>query len=265
VAAASTAYTYFAADVSITLTGDVSILSTPRLTRRLSYRVVREKTPNGVWQTSFALKPARAPMIGALQRSADLARVQVSDYYRIVEAYNGAGQVVSYESPKDTTFQRFLRQRGLRSEDTTSFPQRPVQKPASPAPSTAPAGTAALGDTSATAWLAKIVVGPTEAADTRAQIESAFGRPTGQINGLDRYVTANGTRTMELLLNRTQGLIAEANLADSGKLVHHATFGYTQRADGSFLRTSARVEVAPRKGQGAPTVIQYSMSNVVIQ
>jgi len=257
-AAESEDYTYFSADVSISATGDMGVSKVPSLTRRVTYKVERHRGPDGMWATTFTLTPPTAPMSGAAsKRRKDVRRIEAT-HRGTIRGYDAAGKLVSYEAPNDSILKRFFATRGLRAEDTASFPRRRLTMEQLPLPP---------GETSAaySAWADKLVIGPAQAANTRAQIQSSFGPKVGVVNSLDRHVARSGSRTMEVLLNAAQGLIAEANLADSGRLVQHARFGYTQRSNGTYLRTSARVEIAPRKGRDVPTVFQYTMTNIVTQ
>lgn len=77
----------------------------------------------------------------------------------------------------------------------------------------------------------------------RSALERRFGRSRGKVRGLDRYLSNDGTKVHEVLVDPESALPAEVNVADGKTLVEHHRFEYARVGRG-WVRTRVASETA---------------------
>ncbi len=80
------------------------------------------------------------------------------------------------------------------------------------------------------------------ATERRQHLQRDLGPPVGRVRGLDRFLSAQGEVTHEVLVDPADAVPVEVNLARNGALESHVTFDYQVLSDGSLLRRAARSE-----------------------
>jgi hypothetical protein len=104
---------------------------------------------------------------------------------------------------------------------------------------------AAVPGMTATPGDAGTLVGPAASRPARrAAFERRFGKPTGRVRGLDRYVAREGATVHEMLVHPESALPAELNVVDGKTLVEHHRFDYARMADGTWVRRRMASETA---------------------
>ncbi|MGE3512430.1 MAG: hypothetical protein AB7N65_26495 [Vicinamibacterales bacterium] len=93
-------------------------------------------------------------------------------------------------------------------------------------------------------WVRAFVLVPGEARARREAMARQFGRRSGTVRGLDRYVRAEGEQTQEWLIDDRDGVPVEANVTERGVLRSHVVFAYARTASGALVRQRLRVERA---------------------
>jgi len=113
-------------------------------------------------------------------------------------------------------------------------------------------------------WAESLVSDP-QRRDTRARdLVRRYGRATGRVRNLDRYVAHHDDVEEELLADPSTGLVMENRELRRGVLERRTTFEYDVLPDGRRVRRRIRTE--EREGaaaQGGPSVTTIEFSNLV--
>ena len=102
--------------------------------------------------------------------------------------------------------------------------------------------------------------------DARRQaFQRRHGPPSGQVRGLDRYVTTHGDRTDETLVDRQLQVPVEANVVRQGQLVSHRTMSYAPAGGDYVVRRSIRTERLVSAKTGERAVVEIEFANVRLE
>ncbi len=91
-------------------------------------------------------------------------------------------------------------------------------------------------------WVDSVIADPARTQERRAGLRRQFGRPTGKVRGLNRFVRTEANRTEELLADPTSALPLEMNVVEGGRLVWHGRFAYSGDRGGASTRQAMHVE-----------------------
>jgi hypothetical protein len=208
----------------------------------IRYRWHRAQRANG-WKTTITLIEAAGPFTGRRPQEADdqLARLEIEGDGTPPRLYNRRGELM----PRP-----LLRSLGLARarhllpssaqvaelEDGTVGP-RVIDRD----------------------WVESFVATPSRLGARRARLAERFARPTGTIGGLQRFVRTEGDTTEELLVHPDSALAVEVSVAERGRLVWHARFGYVPGASGTWLRRTTHAEQAvSHDGRRLATDVEFS-------
>lgn len=113
-----------------------------------------------------------------------------------------------------------------------------------------------------TDWIDGLVL-KTSQRDARVRaLESSRARQPDRAGGLDRYVAVDNGEESEVLVDPSSGLPVETNLVEHGRLVTHATYGYTPYGSDSVVRNSVRLEHTVPGGTGERMFTVMQLTNV---
>ena len=207
---------------------------------------------SGHWKTSMTLAPAAGQSLRALHGNAPLDdRLLIA---RIVDDEDGSGPRIYSKDGEP------LRAPGALD---TLFPAAAGRDPArAPRP---PAAKAARPAQSPSQLVDNHFIKKSAREARRAALQRRHGAPSGQVRGLDRYVTTKGDRTDETLVDRQLQLPVEANVVRGGRLVSHRTISYEDAAGDLVVRRRVRTErlVSPTTGERA--VVELEFTNVRLE
>jgi hypothetical protein len=111
-------------------------------------------------------------------------------------------------------------------------------------------------------WVDAFVAAPARKAARRSALQHRFGRTTGRVRHLDRFVTTSADGTMEVLADPASALPIEVNLVRDGALVAQSTLGYSVGANGALVRRSVRSEQVVATGSTNRAVARIELANV---
>jgi hypothetical protein len=94
-----------------------------------------------------------------------------------------------------------------------------------------------------------------------AQVEARYGRSTGKVRGLSRYVKQTGEDVEELLMDASSGLPVEINVVQAGLLRGQVTFDYAEQPGRGLMRRAMRSETM-LNDQGDRAVTTTEFTNV---
>jgi hypothetical protein len=231
-------WTAFSADVDITTVGGPK--SDTAIHR---VHIDRSFDASGHWRTRVTA-PLRAGSSPTSPSSKLLTSIELSESGNIVGAYDGDGNAMDVA--------KVMTPGGLSA--------------ASAGRKALPALPGGLGRLAANqdphAWLDNIVATP-EAAARIAQRLGAHGQKgTPAADGRDRFVSTVGDKTVETILDRATGAIAEEHLSRGGQSLYSAHHDYTQLPGGPVVRTHTRIEYAGNSSHPATMVVERTLSNV---
>jgi hypothetical protein len=242
---------FFAADVKVTASGQRVADGVPEQRREFSYHVER-KREGGSWRTTMTIPPDG---LGPSQpHSMDIGRVEIDDASRTAQMYRRDGSAVPLP---DTDHPAVIRMGRQYDDDSIRTRLRPARGQGEAPPSANQSG-----------WSDGLIVPTTDAHRGRrlGSLERQFGKAKGTVDRLDRYERTDGHRTIEVLVDPNEGVIAESNLAEDGRLVQHTRYAYAQLPGrNSYVRHRMRTEIAPRNAGAKPVVIEYTLSNIRLE
>ena len=206
----------------------------------------------GHWKTTMTLAPASPVSLRALRGAAALddrllvARIEDDEDGSGPQIYNKRGELLRAPAALDQLL--------------PSKPGRnPGRSPLAPA-TTAAAGQRPRAMQSASQWIDNHFVKRNGQGARRLALQRQHGPAVGQVRGLDRYVTANGDRTEETLVDRQLQVPVETNVVHQGRLVAHRTMSYAAAGADLVVRRSVRTErlVSPETGERAIVDIEFT-------
>jgi hypothetical protein len=206
---------------------------------------------SGHWQTTMTLAPADAQSLRTVHGNAAIDdRLLIA---RIVDDEDGSGPRI-YNKRGD-----LLRAPGRLDELLPATPgsdrERPARQPAAKA-----AGQQPRGVPSPSQWADNHFIKRSGHDARRLALQRRHGRPTGQVRGLDRYVTTNADRTEETLVDRQLQLPVETNVVREGRLISHKTMSYEDAAGDLVVRRRVHTErvVSPQTGERAIVELEFT-------
>jgi hypothetical protein len=235
-----------------TLIADVTV-ATRRVTRRgepagfaaapWRYRLERSRTPSG-WRTAFTVQSpgGRVLLTPSGSTSSD-----------------DSNEIARIEDDEDGSSPRFYDRRGRR-----------VSAPAGALAAVRPTDVAAIPQVSRrrsvhhpgsdSSWVHGLLATPLERSERRAALERSHGRAVGQVRGLDRYLSADGDRVREVLVDPASALAVEINVTRAGMLLSQRVTSYVPGADGTQVKRRVRSErlLSDESGTRAITEIEFT-------
>ena len=115
-------------------------------------------------------------------------------------------------------------------------------------------------------WSSELTASNTETARKArvAEVEARYGRSTGKVRGLSRYVRQTAEELEELLVDTNSGLPAEFNVVHAGVLKGQVTFDYAEQPGRGHVRRAMRSETTLNE-QGHRAVTTTEFTNVAIE
>jgi hypothetical protein len=95
----------------------------------------------------------------------------------------------------------------------------------------------------------------------RQRLEQRYGRSSGRVRGLDRFVVSVPDETEEVLVAPDTALPVEINATQRGALVAHLQFTYDRTSTG-FVRRLLRSEQAVGDAAGSRAVTEIELANL---
>jgi hypothetical protein len=253
---------FFAADVKVTASGQRVADRVPEQRREFTYHVER-KREGGSWKTTMTIPPNG---LGPSQpHSMDIGRVEIDDATRSAQMYRRDGSAVPLP---DTDHPAVIRMARQYDDDAIRTRLRPARGKGEAPQSGSQSGQSDQGQEQSGQWSEGLIVPTTDAHRGRrlGSLERQFGKAKGKVDRLDRYERNDGNRTIEVLVDPNDGVIAESNLAEDGRLVQHTRYAYAQLPGRrSYVRQRMRTEIAPRDASAQPVVIEYTLSNIRLE
>ena len=180
--------------------------------------------------------------------------------------------VARIEDDEDGSGPRIYNKRGDRLRTPGALDQllpatrgvEPGRLPSPPA-TRAAAGRRPRATQSASQWIDNHFIKRKGQDARRLALQRRHGPPSGQVRGLDRYVTTHGDRTEETLVDRQLQVPVETNIVRQGRLVSHRTMSYAQAGGDLVVRRSIRTErlVSPKTGERA--IVEIEFANVRLE
>jgi hypothetical protein len=223
------------------------------------------------WQTTMTLVKGRARTVRslggdvALPESPTVARIEDDEDGTAPRWFNSAG--VQLTGPTDAMRERFREPAGGGTGVTASVVGG-VGHAAGWAPavdSEVVASALRLGGgrrpVQGREWVGSLVMSLADRPSRMRALTQTFGRRTGLVRGLARYVrqTADpdqGAVLQEVLVDEHSGVPVELNVVRGGALVSHSLFAYERGASGTVVRRGVRVERLLDAGSRAASLAQ---------
>lgn len=114
-------------------------------------------------------------------------------------------------------------------------------------------------------WVDAFIALPDRKTVRRDALTRRFGRAAGRVRNLDRFVTAEGAHTMEVLADRTSAVPLEINVARDGILVARSTLAYEPGSGGTLRRRAVHTEQRLSNGTDQRTVALVELSNLRLE
>ncbi len=114
-------------------------------------------------------------------------------------------------------------------------------------------------------WVDAFIAAPDRKTARRDALNRRFGRSAGRVRNLDRFVTADGNHTMEVLADRTSAVPIEINVARDGVLVAQSTLAYEAGPGGTLLRRGVRTEQRASATSAQRAVAHVELSNLRLE
>lgn len=111
-------------------------------------------------------------------------------------------------------------------------------------------------------WVDAFIAVPSRKEARRDALRRRFGRATDRVRNLDRFITAEGAHTMEVLTDRTTAVPIEINVARDGVLVAQSTLTYGSGAGGALVRRAVRTEQTLSTTSTSTNSTQRAVANV---
>jgi len=216
----------------------------------MSYRLERSRTAAAGWTTTLSIQsPGGRALLtpdGSIPTDA-------------------SGEIARIEDDDDGTTPRFFDRRGRR----VTPPSGTGLGGLLPADATAPAAvvtpSALRRPPSGASWVHALLATPLERDERRATLERSHGRAVGQVRGLDRYLSSEGDRVRELLVDPGSALPVEVNVTRAGTLVSQRTTSYVQDADGTLVKRRVRSERLLPGASGARAITEVEFTSVRLE
>lgn len=215
------------------------------------YRWTRSQRAGG-WKSTIEIARLAAPMIRSTRGQALLAepttivRIEDDEDGTAPRVYNRRGLLVRLPSVED---RRVLGEPVPGSLDVPKLPDLAYPD-------------AKRSSTPGRDWVDAFVAAPSRKEARRAALQRRFGRTSGRVRHLDRFITTSADGTMEVLADPASALPIEVNVVRDGALVAQSTLGYSAGANGALIRRSVRSEHVVAADSGARAVAQIELSNV---
>jgi hypothetical protein len=117
-------------------------------------------------------------------------------------------------------------------------------------------------------WIESLLPSLQQKSVRRAALQNRFGKSSGIVHGLGRYLQTIGDETTEVLADDDWAVPVEINVVRQGVLKSHATFEYEPGPGGSLLRRKSHVEhaIPDRSGTNdARLVFDVELTNVKLE
>lgn len=114
-------------------------------------------------------------------------------------------------------------------------------------------------------WVDAFIASANRREVRRNALQRRFGRAAGRLKHLDRFLTADGQQTVEVLADRTSAVPIEINLARDGVLVTQSRLAYGPGAGGALVRRSVRTEHLVSSRSTERMVANVDLSNVRLE
>jgi len=262
-ALSSTQWNAFIADVTVRagrLTADGTPVAVP--TAPLQYRWERSQSGAG-WKTvmAFADRKLTVGPAGARQTIDNpyaIARIEDDEDGSPLRIFGRDGRRVhaaSVDRMRQLT-ESGLRQLGSAAAAAPGF-EPGAKRPDLPLPRRF-VGSAERG------WLAAFVATPQERSARRARLQRQFVR-RGQVRGLDRFISNDGSKLLEVLADAESAVPLEVNTLRDGKLLSHSTIAYQPAADGSLVRRAVHAEQILSDVTGERSIIDTEYTSVRVE
>ena len=228
------------------------------------YEWQRAKTRTG-WKTTMTVLKSATPSVRG--RTGVVALTDLPSVTRIEDAEDG-------------TAPRFFSRTGLAIAMPSMAQQRRYTGLASPGIEPALLSQAegrgrGLRPVQGPEWVEAFVMSPSTRQSRLRAFDRQFGRRSGAVRGLTRYLRddVDGRRegltreviVREVLVDDQSGVPVEANVVRGGELVSHSTFAYERAVSGAMVRRGVRIERAASSEPGAAgsrLVTEVGYSNV---
>ena len=240
-----------------TLVADVSV-ATRRVTPRgepvglaaapWRYRLERSRSASG-WRTTFTIQSpgGRALLTPSGSTSTD-----------------DSNEIARIEDDEDGSSPRFYDRRGRRVSAPTGglAAVRPTDI-ADISPLSRRRTVPRPGSDSS--WVHGLLATPLERSERRAALERSHGRAVGQVRGLDRYLSADGDRVREVLVDPASALAVETNVTRAGTLLSQRTTSYEPAADGTLVKRRVRSERLLSAESGTRAITDIELTSVRLE
>jgi hypothetical protein len=219
----------------------------------VSMRLERRQVA-GRWHTTFTFRDVAKPMVRTagglvpLENPFLVARLEFDEDQGELRLYDRVGRRLARSADADR--QRFgitAAERGA-GWDPRVFAAAPA------------ASAATVRQASAAAFLAESRL----AGARRSELQRHFGRATGRVGGLDRFLQIDGTRTQEILVNPEAALPVELNTLQQGALRERTELRYEPYGAFGHVRTFMRKEQTLPAPGAERVVTEVEMANVVV-
>ena len=223
---------------------------------------------SGRWKTTMTLAPAEGQSARALHGNAALddrlliARIVDDEDGSGPQIYNKDGERLRAPNALDTLFPAAAGRDPARSPRQPAGPSTALRA----SPSTPPrAGQRARPAQSPSQLVDNHFLKKSAREARRTALQRRHGAPSGQVRGLDRYVSTKDDRTDETLVDRQLQLPVEANVVRGGTLVSHRTISYEDAAGDLVVRRRVRTERLVSSKSGERAIVELEFSNVRLE
>jgi len=114
-------------------------------------------------------------------------------------------------------------------------------------------------------WVDAFIAVPHRKSARRDALNRRFGGAEGRVRDLDRFVTADGNHTMEVLTDRTSAVPIEINVARDGMLVTQSTLTYDAESGGTLRRRAVHTEQRLSTTADERAVAHVELSNIRLE
>lgn len=114
-------------------------------------------------------------------------------------------------------------------------------------------------------WVDAFIATPSRKERRREALQRRFGRASGRVRNLDRFVSSDDRVTMEVLADRTAAIPLEINVAREGTLIAQSRIAYAAGAGGTLVRRSVRTEQVVSSDATRRAVAEVELANIRLE
>jgi len=253
-AGVDTTFDFYAADMTMTMSGANVGFPHPTIQRVVSLHVERSLGADGYWTTTEEIQPSN-------QFGQSFTRGPSKyEIVKVVSRDDGESEPVFTD--RSGTIKTVSSLRTKLEQAKSLFPQVKFSPPPTPP---APQKKSARLRRDPRAWLDELALSPSARARNRANVAKHFGAARGKVRNMDRFVETHDSVTAETLFDDALGAVMERNVTVNGHAQSHTEYRYEKLPNGLLFRTYTKHTVGGSGPKDPTRFFETRLANVRIE